>query len=242
VAGIDLGGLVLTVVCWKWGKKYGKAHVARLQSMLNRHLHQPHRIVCITDQPKDLPPGVVPAPMKGVLPTDYKCIRRLWLYSAEAAKLGERLFQIDLDVVITDTIDPIVNRPEPFVIWKSDSNTEHKYAYNATLMLTTPGARREVWDRYVANPKGVFKAADDQGWWGKVNSDQAIATFILQENPPAVWTQEDGIFAYRVFAGKHGERGATLPEGARIVSFHGPRDPSIPELQERSPWIRTHWR
>lgn len=234
---------MITVVLWKWGKKYTAAHVAKMQSMLKRHLSLPHRIVCITDKPGDLPKGVTSAPMRGVIRNhDWKCSRRLWLYSADAATLGERLFQLDLDMVITDSLDPIVDRPEPFVIWRSDSNTEHKYAYNATVMLTTAGARRDVWDQWVANPKTVYAHADAAGWWSKTNSDQAIATYLLQDNPPAVWTHADGIYAYRVFAGKHGERGETLPEGCRLVSFHGPRDPSIPDLQKKSPWIREHWR
>jgi hypothetical protein len=233
---------VISVVVWKWGKKYGPGHVAKMQSMLKRHLHLEHRLVCITDQPKDLPDGVVPAPMPKLLANDNKCIRRMWLYSKKAASLGERLFQIDLDVVLTDDITPIVDRPEDFVIWRSDSNTVHGYAYNATVMLLTPGARSDVWERYSANPTQVMKEADDAGWWAKVNSDQAAATYLMQDNPPATWTQADGLYAYRVFAGKHGDRGQVLPEGCRLVSFHGPRDPGIKDLQQKSPWIVQHWK
>lgn len=233
---------MVTVVVWKWGKKYGVGHVAKMQSMLARHLHQPHRLVCITDRPKELPAGVEPAPMPPILDWDVKGLRRMWLYSSEAARLGARLFQLDLDVVLTDTIDPIVNRPEDFVIWKSDSNWKDKWAYNATVMLVTPGATEDVWRRWWANPRKVFRDADADGWGPKVNSDQAIACYLLKDREVPVWTISDGIYAYRVFAGKYGERGQTLPEGARIVSFHGPRDPSIPDLQQKSPWIREHWR
>lgn len=233
---------MITVVAWKWGKKYTAGHVARLKSMLERHLSLPHRLVCITDKPDELPKGVTPAKMPPLLPWDNKGLRRMWLYSAEAGRLGDRLFQLDLDVVITDTIDPIVNRPEPFVIWKSDSNWKDKWAYNATAMLITPGAQESLWRRYMADPKGVFKASDADGWGPKVNSDQAIACYLLKDQDVPVWTQADGIYAYRVFAGKYGERGQTLPAGARIVSFHGPRDPSIPDLQQKSPWIQEHWR
>jgi hypothetical protein len=234
---------MVTVVCWRWGKKYPASHVARLQSMLKRHLTIPHQLVCLTDKPKELPKGVMaaalPKPPKG----DNKCLRRMWLYSQDAERLGDRLFQIDLDVVITANIDNIVGRTEPFVIWKGDSNTIHKWAYNATVMLLNAGAKRYVWDRFIANPVGVMAAADKDGWWAKVNSDQAAATFLLKDDPDvATFTQADGIYAYRVFAGKHGERGAVLPDDARIVSFHGPRDPSVPDLQLKSPWIREHWR
>lgn len=210
--------------------------------MLARHLHQPHRVVCITDQPKELPPGVEPATMPPLPPMDNKGLRRMWLYSADAARLGARLFQLDLDVILTDTIDPIVNRPEPFVIWKSDSNWKDKWAYNATVMLITPGAKDDVWQRWMADPRGVFQAADADGWGPKVNSDQAIACYLLKDQDVPVWTEADGIRAYRVFAGKYGERGRALPEGTRIVSFHGPRDPSVVDLQRKSPWILDHWK
>jgi hypothetical protein len=245
---------MITVVTWRWGKKYGPGHVAKMQSMLSRHLHQPHRLVCITDRPKELPKGVEPAAMPSVLSWDFKGLRRMWLYSAEAARLGDRLFQLDLDVVLTDTIDPIVNRPEPFVIWKSDSNWKDKWAYNATVMLITPGAQEPLWRRYIANPRGIFDEAERDGWGSRVNSDQALACYLLKGQDVPVWTAADGVVAHRVFAGKHGDRpcacaetpgvgcGQHLPAGARIVSFHGPRDPSIPYLQEKSRWIREHWR
>jgi hypothetical protein len=233
---------VITVVLWKWGKKFTVGHVRKMQSMLSRHLHQPHQIVCITDRPEEMPKGITPARMPPVLPWDYKGLRRMWLYSAEAGRLGSRLLQLDLDVVLTDSIDPIVNRSEDFVIWKSDSNWKDGWAYNATVMLITPGAKEDVWQRYMADPRGVLKAADRDGWGGQVNSDQALACYLMKDQQVAVWTQDDGIYAYRVFAGKHGDRGQVLPAGARIVSFHGPRDPSQADLQVKSPWILEHWR
>ena len=235
---------MITVCLWKWGNKFTVGHVKRMQNMLARHLSLPHRIVCITDRPQDLPAGVEPAkmPKVAILPWDNKGLRRLWLYSSEAGKLGDRLFQLDLDVILTASIDPIVNRPEPFVIWKSDSNWKDKWAYNATVMLITPGAKEDVWQRYMSDPKRAFREADADGWGPKVNSDQALACYLMKDQEIPVWTTDDGILAYRVFAGKHGDRGQVLPAGARIVSFHGPRDPSVPDLQQKSPWILEHWR
>lgn len=232
---------VLTVCCWRWGHKYPVSHVAKLQSMLSRHLTVPHRLVCLTDKPNELPAGVIPAALPKQLPFDGKCLRRMWLYSAKAARLGDRLLQLDLDVVITSNIDHLALRPEPFVIWKSDSNWKDKWAYNATVMLITPGAKDDVWQRFAKNPKGIFDEAEADGWGPKVNSDQAIACYLMKDQQVPVFTENDGIYAYRVFAGKHGDRGERLPDGCKLVSFHGPRDPGIAELQKKSPWIRTHW-
>lgn len=233
---------MITCVIWKWGKKYSRLHVERMQAMLRRHLSLPHRIVCITDRAGQLPPGVFAAKMPEVLSCDHKGLRRMWLYSKEATRLGDRLFQLDLDVVLTDSIDSIVDRPEPFVIWKSDSNWKDGWAYNATVMLITPGAKDDVWRRYRDDPVRIIAEAEADGWGAKVNSDQAIACYLMKDQQIPVWTQDDGIYAYRVFAGKHGDRGQVLPAGAKIVSFHGPRDPSIPDLQKKSPWILEHWR
>lgn len=233
---------MITIALWKWGTKFTAMHVARMQSMLSRHLSLPHRIVCLTDQPASLPAGVIAAPLPPRFPgSDQKCMRRLWIYSPKAAQLGDRLLQLDLDLVLTDSIDPIVDRHDPFVIWKSDSNVVHGWGYNPSVILMTPGAQAHVWRTYLADPKGVRKRADAAGWWVKVNSDQAIMSYLLAERDVPTWTAEDGIVAYRVIAGKHGQRGQRLPAHVRIVSFHGPRDPSSPELQEKSPWIAQHW-
>ena len=38
-----------TILCMKWGTKYGPEYVNRLHSMVRRHLTIPHRFVCLTD-------------------------------------------------------------------------------------------------------------------------------------------------------------------------------------------------
>lgn len=210
--------------------------------MLRRHLTLPHRIVCITDQPGALPKGVIPAPLPPTFPgSQQQCMRRLWIYSPKAKTLGDRLLQLDLDLVLTGNIDAIVDRPEPFVIWKSDSNVVHGWGYNPSVLLITPGARAHVWDTYRADPRGVRARADAAGWWVHVNSDQAVMSYLLADRDVPYWTSADGIYAYRVIGGKRGQRGQTLPPDARIVSFHGPRDPSSTDLQQKSPWILECW-
>lgn len=228
--------------------------------MLKRHLSVPHKITVISDHPMGIPSGMTFFNVAQTLLERKKknlpkgkltrnCMRRMWLYSQEAEVLGDRLLQLDIDMVLTDSIDPLVNRPEPFVIWKGDStkkpNRPHGWAYNATIMLLTPGARRDVWDRWFKDPNGIYKESKEAGWDPDTNSDQAIATYLLhQKEPVANWTSADGIHAYRVLAGKYGEKDQGLPAGTRVVSFHGmsgARTPERPELQACSPWIRQHW-
>lgn len=234
---------MITVLVWKWGDKYRPEHLERLRSMLKRHLRQKHRIVCLTDRAGSVPAGIEAARLPPHFPgSRMKCMRRLWIYSPKVSQFGDRVLQLDLDLVLTGSIDALVDRPEPFVIWKSDSNVVHGYGYNPSVLLITPGARADIWDQYSADPYRVMAKTDAAGWWVKVNSDQAVMSYLLAGQDVPCWTSADGIYAYRVIAGKRGQRGKTLPENARIVSFHGPRDPSSPELQELSPWLAEHWR
>ena len=246
---------------WYWGDRYSVEHIYKMRSMLKRHLSRPHQITVISDRPMAVPSGMTFFNIAHTL-LDRKlgkklhkkltrnCMRRMWLYSHEAQVLGDRLLQLDIDMVLTDSIDPLIDRPEPFVIWKGDStrkpNRPHGWAYNATIMLLTPGARRDVWDRWADDPMGIYRESAEDGWDPDTNSDQAIATYLLkQQEPVAHWTSADGIHAYRGFAGKYGEKDQGLPEGARVVSFHGmsgARTPAVSELQQKSPWILEHWR
>jgi hypothetical protein len=224
---------MLTVVCWKWGYKYTDAHVRNLRAGVARHLTVPHRFVCLSDGPIG---GVetMPLPYR----TSHANSRRLWICSREAESLGERLFQIDLDMVVTGDLTPLVERGDPFVIWKSDSVGLNGYALNPSLILMTPGAVSHVWDWFQSHTDAVHVARKH----GRKGSDQAVLTHCLKPTDVATWTEADGIIAYRVVCGPDGERGKTLPPGVRMVSFHGPRDPSHPKYQAASPWIAEHWR
>jgi hypothetical protein len=248
---------LITVCLWHWGQRYGPQHLVKMRSMLSRHLSLPHRIVCITDRPQDAPAGMQTFDVaQTVKAPDFNCIRRMWLYAGPQKKgrpwpgdLGDRLLQLDLDVVLTASIDPLIDRPEDFVIWKSESTRQphrpHGWAYNATVMLLTPGARADVWERYHANPKQCAKEADADGWDVKCNSDQAIATYLLRSQPVATWTIADGIYSYRGINGPFGEKGHLgLPKDCRLVSFHGrggKRHPGAADLLEKSAWIQEHW-
>ncbi len=38
-----------TVLCMKWGRRYGSNYVNTLYSMVQRNLTVPHRFICLTD-------------------------------------------------------------------------------------------------------------------------------------------------------------------------------------------------
>lgn len=233
----------LTVVTFKWKppvgyrSSFGPETVHALQQMVARHYPHPHRFVCITDDATGLDGietlplwsdyATVPNPMGRHNPS---CYRRLKLFAPEmGAVLGPRFVCMDLDTVIVGDITPILHRPEPFIIW---GQADHpKQWYNGSLFMQTAGARSKVWTTFDPETSpGVSKRG------GKAGSDQGWISYCLGEKE-AVWTKKDGIYSYRVDIAPKGNR---LPENARMVMFHGRRDPWGYECQQ-IPWIKAHY-
>lgn len=235
---------MLRVVTWKWRpppgyrSTFGPEAVNTLAAMVRRHYHAEHELVCVTDDPAGLDPGIrvvplwndfahVPSPHGGHNPS---CYRRLRAFSAEMATvLGPRFVSIDLDTVICRDLRPVWDRSEDFVIW---GGTHPTTWMNGSMFLMTAGARRQVWERFdpINSPRQAFRA-------GCFGSDQGWISFCLGRNE-ATWSTEDGVYSFRNHIVP---KGGKLPGGARLVMFHGKYDPWQPETQAAYPWVREHY-
>lgn len=234
---------MLSVVTWKWKPKtgyrstFGPETVNVLRAMVARHYRQPHRFICVTDDPKGIDPDVevlpdfgdfagLPSPHGGQNPS---CYRRLRMFHPDAAQwFGDRFVSIDLDVVLTGDLSPLWDRPEAFVMWGDTNRTTF---YNGSMLLMTAGARSKVWTEF--NPKTSPSAARIAGQFG---SDQGWISHCLGSGE-ATWTTADGVYSYR----KHlVPDGGSLPANARVVVFHGAVDPWSRTAQAL-PWVKQHW-
>lgn len=206
--------------------EYGPEYVLRLQSMLRRHAGE-HRFVCITDQQID---GVECLPLWDDLADLGGCYRRLKLFDpAMRDLLGPRFMAIDLDVVITADIRPLMERPEPIVLnaHRPSSKNDPDQHYNGGLILMDAGCRPEVWRDFdpVESPRLIESMKQVC-----VGTDQAWIRLRLSKGE-ARFTEADGVYECRQI-----ENG--LPADARVVLFSGPRDPST--RQDRA-WVRQNW-
>ena len=211
---------MLTVVTWRWGTKYGREYVDRLKAGVARHLAQPHRFLCIGDE--------VPIPDTGLLRVRDGCYARLRMFDPDWQREHgiERLVCLDLDLVVVGPLDPLFNRPQPFVILHGGHF--NPCPFNGSAMMIAAGARPEIWRDFDAAQAERVAMAD--GTWR--GSDQ---TWIARKAPDAAgWTHRDGIYAF----GKPGWPGGdALPADARIVAFPGAKDPAT----VRAGWIAEHW-
>lgn len=233
-----------TFVTWKWvppgryRSHFGPETVNTLRAMVARHYPKPHRFVCVTDDAEGLDPRVdvipawndyadLPPPCGGRNPS---CYRRLRMFHPAIGDVfGPRFLSMDLDVVVTADLTPIVERPEDFVIW---GDTNPRTFYNGSLVLMTAGARPHVWTTFdpIASPLAA-KAA------GHFGSDQGWISHCLGKGE-ATWTKDDGVYS---FQNHLKPQAGLLPENARIVVFHGHQDPWAREVQRTYPWVRQHW-
>lgn len=254
---------VLTILCWKWAGntmgervEYTADHVNRLASMLKRHLARPYELACVTDDPRGIREDVRIIPAREFwacqkshqLMAMEKCYRRLKLFDPLAAEwFTGRVVSIDLDVVITGSIDPLFERSEPFVIW-GDPCLDNTYC--GSLFMLEPGALSYVWADFDAETALMLRKTH-----GLIGSDQAWLSHVVPD--ASRWTKRDGVYSFRMdiksqFVQRQhilrrqmgravAERDGGLLKDARIVFFHGLDDPSQIHLYARHNWIKEHW-
>ena len=237
---------VLNVVCFKWKplpmyrSTFKAEHVNVLRSMVGRHYHKPHRFTCVTDDPAGIDADVQVVKLWEDFArvgnpwgrTNPSCYRRLKMFSKEARDMfGPRVLCLDLDSCLTDDVTPLWDRPEDFVCW---GDTNPTTPYNGSMWLLRTGTRTHVWEDF--DPKRSIREAKAKGYFG---SDQAWLGVALGPDEPK-WSTRDGVYSFRNHLRMSRER--VLPEGCRIVLFHGRHDPWDPDVQRKFEWAREHWR
>ena len=106
--GVQGQAMAQTVICMKWGTRYGPDYVNRLYSMVQRHAKRPTRLVCYTDDASGLVAGVETFPLPHiVLPPNKEWLpwRKLSLWQKDLEGVSGDVLFLDLDVVITGSID-----------------------------------------------------------------------------------------------------------------------------------------
>lgn len=221
-----------TVLTFFWGNAYTPEYIDRLAAGLRRHMPQPYRFVCVVDRPIQTQEALIQVPLRDPELTKVKgCFCRMRTFDPSwqswlGVESGERILVLDLDLIITGFLGPLLTRREPFVILQGVNN--HGMAFNGSVWLTTAGFRPDVWTDFSLEAAGKVPFAsfpDDQSW---MESKLAPAA-------GAYLPSKDGTYAFQ----KPGwPKGVGLPKNARLVAFPGARDPKdFSHLL----WVQEHW-
>jgi hypothetical protein len=235
---------MISVVTFKWNNQgyrssFSHRHVNTTRRMIARHYPQPHRFICVTDDPVGLDEGIEYIPLwddhakipNPSWPQGPSCYRRLKVFSDWFAKLaGERIVCVDLDAVFTGDLMPLFNRTEDFLIWQTGNP---KIPFCASMFMFTAGIHTRIWTDF--DPMKSPRLGLQSGMKG---SDQSWIAHCLGLKIPG-WGTKDGVYGYK----DHLLKGlyAHLPVGARCVMFTGKPDPWEEQAIARAPWIKKHY-
>lgn len=212
---------MISFCTWIWGDKYDESYIEKLHNGLRRNLTYRFNFRVFSPMGEDKELCKVPG-----------CFARLRMFDPVWQKRnglveGEKLVCLDLDLVITGSLESLFNRTESFVILHG-ANAVNPCKFNGSVMMLTIGKHAEVWEDFSlekAREVPFHEFPDDQGWlWHKLPEAAGW------QNGP--WS---GIYA---FGKRWWPKNHQLPQGAKIVSFFGKRDPSqFTHLD----WVRQHW-
>ena len=222
------------------------------RNMVERNLSVPHRIVCVTHRP-DLIDFMDTLPLDMAKHVPGTCLVKLQAHKiGGVAKEGDRVLLMDVDCVVTGSLDQIVNPPYDMMFWRNpnhskDTEDGRKRGFvQGSLQMFTVGATEFLWRDFnegcMAWLNRRFGGAEQCWISERLNASYPEPGWDWDYLP--VWTESWGVYgAGRLFNGKMG-KGVTseLPENARIVFTPGDRKPGTPEFVKNHPWSVEHWK
>lgn len=163
---------MISVLCVRFGNRYGREYVERLRNMVARHLTVPYEFVCLTDDPVQID-GV-----RSIVQKNAGYVKGWWhkvhMFDPNLP-LEKRVLYFDLDVVIHENIDKLVTVWPNDFLGIRDFNRQfyEKWMYlNSSAMCWNHGEEKHIWEQFKSNPKEAMKLQGDQDWIWKVAKDK----------------------------------------------------------------------
>ncbi len=241
-----------SVICMKWGTAYGPDYVNKLYSMVRRNTKRPLRFVCFTDDAAGLLPGIEAQPLPPIdLPAGYewKPWRKVSLWQERLAGLKGDVLFLDLDVVVTASVDPFFDyRPAETYCVIENWTQPGSGIGNTSVFRLRVGSHPEVYGTFMADPEAT------------VRNFRNSQTFVSRAiSSVAFWPAEWCVSFKHSLMPRwplNFVRPAPFPEGAIVTCFTGHPNPDeardgiwpapwykrVRKHVRPTPWIAEHWR
>ncbi len=236
------------IFCMKWGTLYGAEYVNRLHSMVKRNLTLDFKMVCFTDDEKGIIDEVdcypIPAiDVPGNLPE--RMWKKLTTLKGDLYGLKGTALFLDLDVVIVDNIDCFFEADGEFRIIK-DYNKQWRITGNSSVYRFEIGEHSYVFDYFEKNFDSIRKVHR--------NEQEYLTTAIHEKGKlqywPTTWCPSykyDCVSRVPFAFWKK----PMIPEGAKVIIFHGEINPPKALTGGRgkwyryvapAPWVADYWK
>lgn len=238
----------------KWGTLYGPEYVNRLYAMARLRTSDEIRFICLTDDPsgirgeietRDCPSIDVPSPYNTA------AWRKLSLFDGMnvLSDLTGNWLYLDLDVVVTDSLDPFfTHEPDsPFIVMRNWSQPK-KLIGNTSVYRFEIGQNSHLLHDFLKDHDRIIKTYR--------NSQTYISANVRELKLwPDSWCTLFKVHCLPPWPARFW-RTPTLPRGSRVVAFPGkpnPHDAEAGQWPETSfakkiykfvkptPWVNEHW-
>lgn len=166
------GSTLVTILCVRFGNKYGRDYVERLRNMVARHMTIPYEFACLTDDQH---------PIEGVR-TIYQPnsnYAKGWWHKVHmfdpALPISGRILYFDLDIVIHNNIDKLATWHRSEFLGIHDFNRAF-YAnwmnLNSSALAWNHGEQQHIWNQFKKSPTEALRLHGDQDWIWKTSKDR----------------------------------------------------------------------
>jgi hypothetical protein len=247
-----VGDRIQTIACMKWGSRYPASYVNCLSSMIRKHTARPTQVICYTDDPVGIDADVVTYPMLP-LALPERVANRPWrkvsLWARDVPGLSGDVLFLDLDVVITGSLDAFFDYEPDSTFCVIENWTQMGSGIgNTSCYRFRVGAHSYLYERMCADPEGVLAVHR--------NSQTFISRTITQKTFwPAAWCVS---FKHTLLPRwpLNFFQTPPLPPQTKVVCFTGRPDPDeardgrwpaplhkkLYKHVRPTPWIGEHWR
>lgn len=246
--GAETANDSVNVICMKWGTKYGPEYVNRLYGMVSRNLSRPFRFVCFTEntdgirdevETRDLPTLDLPEgiPERGWL--------KLATFQPNLGGLEGATLFLDLDVLIVDSIDCFFEFDAAFALCHDEKKKRQRIG-NSSVYRFDIGCCPDVLDYFRDNFETIRSSyRNEQAYLSRRMDEKGMLQFWPKEWCPSFKYHCVPTFPMNFFLAPY------IPDGARILLFHGKPEP-VDAIEGRSgkwyrylrpaSWIADYWR
>jgi hypothetical protein len=204
----------ITICCLKQGTKYGADYVNNLYRGVMGNLRRPFDFVCFTDDPEGVDCRTLP-----LLCDHPGWWGKMGLYLPTLPVKTEKILFLDLDVLITGLLEPLVDFPSDFAMVKDypagQCRDDEEALGNSSVVLLKVGSRSEIWELFQEKGRGP---EGDQEF---VNTHFPSSMDLFPESL---------VQSYRLHRLNH------KPDCA-VVMFHGK-----PKPHQCGGWVKEIWR
>lgn len=210
------------VICISWGPRYGASYINRLYAMVARNVTPPFTFTAFTDSAEGVRPEVdcQPIPEMGEMPegTPGKW-RKSALWSAELGDLKGPVLFIDLDVVVTGSLDPLFSHGDPNDVILARNAAKPFGRLGQTSIYRFPVGKLAPMQRvFLQDPQGVGERYRYEQFFVTENAPGGVRFW------PRSWVRHFRIECVPPFP-LNLWRAPRIPKGARVVIFAGSLNP-----------------